>query len=86
MVTDKYELNLSTAIQRLLVCCDSEHLFLMGTISSMHNQCSCHFFFPLIHLSLTLFALAYHSRLVNRLDDISDKFHFGLPFLVVCFG
>jgi hypothetical protein len=57
---------------------------LMGTISSMHNQCSCHFFYPLIHL--TLFALAYHSRLVNRLEDISAKFNFGLPFLAVCFG
>lgn len=84
MVTDKYELNLSAVIRRLLLCCDSEHLFLMGTISSMHNQCSCHFFYPLIHL--TLFALAYHSRLVNRLEDISAKFNFGLPFLAVCFG
>lgn len=81
-VTDKYELNLFAAIQRLLLCCDSEHLFLRGTVSSMHNQCSCHFF-PHIHLYLTLFAWANHSHLENQLEDTSAKFHFGLPFSVV---
>jgi hypothetical protein len=83
-VSYKYELNLSIAIQRLL-CYDREHLFLMGNISSMHIQGSCHFFVPLTHLSLTLFALVNHSRMGNWLEDVSDKFYFGLPFTVVNF-
>jgi hypothetical protein len=57
----------------------------MSNTSSKHNQGSCHFFFPLIHLSLTLLALANLSRLVNCQEDISPKFYFGLSFSIIYF-